>query len=77
MTALGRVENFVGKVAAEEITALRPPFLDRRAESVIITIETDEDSPFSELFFEIFARLFALFRPAEKLPSRSSCTWPS
>ena len=46
MAALGRVENFVGKVAAEE-KRFSPAFLDRGAESVIVTIEADKDSSFA------------------------------
>jgi hypothetical protein len=46
MTALDRVENFVGKIAAEE-KRFSPALLDRGTESVIITIEADEDSSFA------------------------------
>jgi hypothetical protein len=46
MAAFRRVEDFVGKVAAEE-KRLSPAFLDRGAESVIVTIEANKDSSFT------------------------------
>src|SRR4030095_4553812 len=67
MTALGGVEDFVREVAAEE-KRFSPAFLDRSAESVVVTIEADKDSPFTQLFFEVIACLFTLFRTAEKVP---------
>ena len=46
MAALGRVKNFVREVTAEK-KWLSPAFLDRGAESVIVTIEADKDSSFA------------------------------
>jgi hypothetical protein len=67
MTAFFSVENFVGKVAAEQ-KWFWSAFFYRCPKAVIVSIESNEDSFFTQLFSKIIARFLALFRPAEKVP---------
>ncbi len=66
VAALCGIEDFVGEVAAEE-KRVAPAFSYRRAETVVVAIESDEDPTFTKLRLKIVAGFFALFRPADQI----------
>ena len=58
MAAFGCVEDFVGEVATEE-KRLAPAFSYRRAETIVVAIESNEDPTCTKLRLKIIAGFFA------------------
>ena len=65
MAAFHRIEDFVGKVAAEK-KGLPAAFVDGRAQAVVVAVKADEDSPCAELLAEIFTGFFPWQRAADE-----------
>src|SRR4029079_12693138 len=61
-TFLG-IENFVGKIAAEN-KRVGARFLNGKPKTVVIDIKADKDSPLAHLAPEVIAGLLAFFRPS-------------
>src|SRR5207253_5021312 len=66
MAALLGIEDFMGKIAAEE-KGFTTAFFYRGTETVIVAVESDEDSSLAQLLLEIVAGLLTRFRPAVKI----------
>ena len=66
MSTFCGIEDFVGKVAAEE-KRLASAFSYRGAETVVEAIESNEDPTFAKLRLKIIAGFFALFRSADQI----------
>ena len=66
MAALLGIEDFMRKIAAEE-KGFTTAFFYRGTETVIVAVESDEDSSLAQMLLEIVAGLLAPFRPAEKI----------
>src|SRR5438445_11862294 len=66
MAALLGIEDFMGKIAAEE-KGFTTAFFYRGTETVIVAVESDEDSSLAQMLLEIVAGLLTQFRPAAKI----------
>src|SRR5438046_10331719 len=66
MAALLGIEDFMGKIAAEE-KGFTTAFFYRGTETVIVAVESDKDSSLTQMLLEIVAGLLARFWPAEKI----------
>src|SRR5439155_19655613 len=66
MAAILGIEDMMGKIAGEE-KGFTTAFFYRGTETVIVAVESDEDSSLAQMRFEIVAALLTRFRPAEKI----------
>ena len=58
MAAFRGVENFMGKIAAEN-KCVPPGFLDRETQTTVVDVETDIEPSFADLPAQIIAGLFS------------------